>query len=207
MDPSEIANYVAEDMVRDNLGLNEDLHGMNVIPGVLPVDRMMAYLSENFIDWNPDEPRFQEAARKFLERVPTIGSVEQWMDLIRSSSQSESLKEKLYDLTRTELQSRPREYLRGRQYRITMHRGTRIICDEIKEAVGKKGGIYYMVGIGATEEGFMTAQAGSRKSKNPEFFERVPGIVGDVSVYRRYRWRFREILTINPNNIAKIESL
>lgn len=95
MEPKVLAKWLSED-IRGRTGyITEDLFGFRVQPGDSQVDKLINYIDNAYIDWNPQDPKFQAAVKKVLGSIPQPS---QWGDLIAQSSQSPELKQMLAKL-------------------------------------------------------------------------------------------------------------
>ncbi len=90
MNPSDIAKQISENIHDKNGCISEDLYGRRVTPGDAPIDQLIAFVEQQYIEWDLNDKRFKHAVVKFLGKVPTtIGA---WMMLFSKSVQRDDLK-------------------------------------------------------------------------------------------------------------------
>jgi len=97
-------DHLAEWISEDGEVVAESLFGYNVTPGDSPIDRLIAKVDTQWLDWNPKDPKFIAAVEEVFGKMPS-GS--EWQHLINGSSQSEPLKKKLIELLKIEPQAAP----------------------------------------------------------------------------------------------------
>lgn len=197
MDPKVISEWVDEDIGPGSRGLiGESLYGHTVVPGDSEIDRLIAATERAYIDFDPNDEKFADLAQKVLGRIPTP---EEWVTLIKSSSQSDQLKNVLLQSV-TNIRSSPSPEVASKQGPavIKMKRGTTINADMLKKS---NSGPYYYVGIG---EGQGDQSWGWRRNNrankraNPEFFTRAG---------RKWQRMYRHILTLNAENVQSVRWL
>jgi hypothetical protein len=207
MHPRKIAEFIHEDIKPGTLGLCEDLYGHRIIPGEKPIDLLINYVDKAYIDFNPEDNKFKAAAIKVFGKYPDPG---EWRQLIMQSSQSDELKNKLLTVVGAGSAPTPTSVPTSGKYTITTRRGKQIVADMIKKVTGYKGGEFYYIGIEPTRlRIFVNSQTRYVKRQAPEIYEpttrQLRRPVKTVHDPTRVIQLYQTILTINPQNIVKIE--
>lgn len=93
--PQDIAKLISEDIKQNNGLIYENLYGLRVVDGNNPIDRFIAAIERNYLDFDMKDQKVQELASKLFKKVP---SNDELVGLIKSSEQDDELKKHLIGL-------------------------------------------------------------------------------------------------------------
>lgn len=140
--PDDIANWISENGV-----ISETYHGLRVEPGKSPIDQLLNIVDVNYLDFDPDNTKFQILAKDVFMKnnmeYPT--NPEAWATLIKSSAQSDQLK----NLLLTQLKQSPQKVASKtgpKGIRITLRNGKVIDATETGDLGPKYDWIYVAIG-------------------------------------------------------------